>query len=96
MPDEWEPGIEDNVQDIRLGNLLGGYDFKTHSHVNDSESLVVERVRASDFGDLDINLSGGYRLILFPDGSTGEAWRLFEPGKDVPHFVIEGNERHFE
>jgi hypothetical protein len=96
MPDEWEPSIYDNVQDAQISDLLGGYDTKTHSHVNVSESLVVERVRASDMGDLDIDLSGGYRLVLFPDGSICEAWRLFEPGKDVPHFVIGGNESHFE
>lgn len=96
MPDEWEPSIDDNIQDVRISNLFGGYDAKTHSHVNGSDSLVVERVRASNIGDLDINLSDGYRLILFPGGSTGEAWRLFEPGNDVPHFVIEGSGSHFE
>jgi hypothetical protein len=96
MPDEWEPGLDDNVQDVRIGNLLGGYDVKTHSHVNGSESLVVERVRASDLGDLAIDLSGGYHLTLFPEGSTSEAWRLFEPGEDAPHFVIDGNGSHIE
>jgi hypothetical protein len=96
MPDEWEPGLDDNVQDVRIGNLLGGYDLKTDSHVNGSESLVVERVRASELGDLDIDLSGGYHLTLFPEGSAGEAWRLFEPGEDAPHFVMEGNGSHFE
>ncbi len=95
MPDEWEPGIDDNIQDVRLSNLFGGYDNKTHSHVNSGESLVVESVRASDVGDLDIKLSGGYRLVLFPFGSTGEAWRLINPGKDMSHFVIEGTRSYF-
>ena len=95
MPDEWEPSIDDNIQDIQIGYLLGSYNTETHSHVNSSALLVVERVRASDIGDLDINLSGGYRLILFPSGRIGEAWRLFEPGKDTPHFVIEGSGSYF-
>ncbi len=92
MPDEWEPSIDDNIQDMRLRNLFGGYDAKTHSHVNITEWLVVEYVEASGVGDLDISLSGGYRLVVFPGGSTGEAWRIFEPDNEAPHFVVEGNE----
>jgi hypothetical protein len=95
MTDEWEPGIEDNIQDVRIGSLFGSYDAKTHAHVNSSAGLVVESVHASDIGDLNIRLSGGYRLILFPDGSIGEAWRIFEPGKGVPHFVLEDGRGYF-
>ncbi|HUS15657.1 MAG TPA: hypothetical protein VM536_11650, partial [Chloroflexia bacterium] len=62
MPDSWEPGIADNVQDVRLGQLLGGFDAGTHSHVNTGSRLVVEQVQASALGNLDIGLSGGYRL----------------------------------
>jgi hypothetical protein len=92
MPDEWEPSTDDNLQDLRLGELLGSYDAKTRSHVNITKRLVVERVQASNVGDLDITLSGGYRLLVFPAGSKGESWRIFEPDKDSPHFVVEGNE----
>src|SRR5688572_17929415 len=42
MPDDWEPSIDDNLQDIQLSNLFGGYDAKTRSHINMSELLVVE------------------------------------------------------
>jgi hypothetical protein len=90
MPDEWEPSIDDNLQDMRIRSLFGDYDPKT-GHVNTGELLVVERVRASDIGDLDISLSGGYRLVVFPSGSTGEAWRILGPRKDVAHFVVEGS-----
>ncbi|MEO6457664.1 MAG: hypothetical protein ABIO92_05250 [Chloroflexia bacterium] len=92
MPNEWEPSLDDNLQDLQLSNLLGSYDAKTLSHVNSGEWLMVEQVKASAVGDLDIILSGGYHLILFPGGSTGEAWRIFEPDNDSPHFVVEGNE----
>ena len=95
MTDEWEPGTDDNIQDVRISNLFGGYDAKTHSHLNSSEWLVVERVQASDIGDLNVSLSGGYRLVLFPGGSIGEAWRIFEPGRGVPHFVIEDGRGYF-
>lgn len=92
MPDEWEPSIVDNVQDVQLSKLLGGYDPQTRSHLNTGDMLVVEQVRASEVGDLEIRLSSGYHLVLFPEGSGGEAWRLFEPGKDTPHFVVEGKQ----
>src|SRR5206468_3725261 len=58
MPDEWEPGIGDNIQDVRLGDLLKGYDPNTRSHVNLTEWLVVERVQTSAVGDATIELSG--------------------------------------
>lgn len=95
MPDEWEPSIDDNIQDMRLRNLFGGYDTETGSHVNSTEWLVVEHVQTSNVGDLEIRLSGGYRLVVFPGGSTGEEWRIFEPDKDSPHFVVEGNGVYF-
>jgi hypothetical protein len=90
MPDDWEPGISDNLQDRRLGELFQGYDAQTESHVNATEWLVVERVQASAVGDATIYLSGGYRLMLFPSGSTGEEWRIFRPRTNDPHFVVAG------
>jgi hypothetical protein len=36
-------------------------------------------------------LEGGFSLEVFPSNSlNGEQWRLFEPGKDLPHFVVTG------
>jgi hypothetical protein len=90
MPDKWEPGVDDNIQDMRIGNLLGGFDARTRSHINNTDRLVVEGVQSSHLGDLKIDLTGGYHLILFPGGSIGEAWRLFEPGRDADHLVVEG------
>lgn len=90
MPDDWEPTIFDNLQDRKLGELFQGYDEQTISHVNATEWQVVERVQASAVGDSTIYLSGGYRLMLFPSGSIGEAWRIFRPRTDDPHFVVDG------
>ncbi len=92
MPDEWEPGIADNLQDIRLGVLLGGYDSDTRSHINATDILKVERVQGSDLGDVMIELSGGYRLTLFPAGTVGVEWRIFRPGDIDSHFVVEGEQ----
>ena len=58
------------------------------AHVNHTDLLVVEKVWASDFGDAILSLSGGYRLVIFPSGSCGEAWRIFRPGAH-PHFVVD-------
>jgi hypothetical protein len=80
----------ENLQDRQLGTLLGGYDPATRSFVNQTEHLVVEGVQADNCGGATIQLSGGYRLVLFPAGARGEDWRLFRPGTDEPHFVIAG------
>ena len=92
MLDEWEPGIDDNIQDVRLAALLQSYNADTRSHVNTTDILIVERVNASTLGDATIDLSGGYRLTLFPAGTASKAWRIFRPGDDDSHFVVEGEQ----
>jgi hypothetical protein len=58
------------------------------------EGLVVKAVRATAACGAEIDLSGGYRLTLFPAGSTGEDWRLLNPtDEDAPHFVVVGGGR---
>ena len=57
---------------------------------NDSHALVVEDVQADSYGGGVISLSGGYRLVLFPDGSRREDSRIFKSDSDEPHFVIAG------
>ena len=88
--DTWNYDDDDNLQDHRIGELLGDYDPRTRSFVNKTMSLVVEAIDADDFGGAAISLSGGYRLILFPSGSVGEDWRVFQPSSDQEHFVIVG------
>lgn len=86
----WDYEENENLQDRRIGRLLGGYDSKTQSFMNDTECLIVEKVRADDFGGATISLSGGYRLVVFPAGSVGEDWRLLQPSSDLRHFVVSG------
>jgi len=100
--DLWEPSsncpeIEDwtyehgNLQDERLAALLGDRDPETKSIMNTSGMLVVEAASGTVAGGVCLELSGGYRLAAFPDGSSGEMWRLL--GHQVTeHLVVVGGE----
>lgn len=79
-----------NLQEMRLAELLEGYDDATKSHVNATAGLVVTSVTADRYCSLDIMFSGGIHLQLFPDGSAEEDWRFFATEDDSPHLVIEG------
>lgn len=91
-------GEELNLEDRKLGNLqrkrllelLGNYDDETRSHINKSLALNVTGVRADRFGGLDLTLSGGVSLQVFPNGSLSEDWRFFAPGTEDPHLVLRG------
>ena len=41
-------------------------------------------------GEFELELSGGFRLQVFPDGSREEDWRFFAPGSEEGHVVIAG------
>jgi len=88
--ESWDYETGENLQDKRIGTLLGGYDPQTRSFVNTTSHLVVTDVETDCFGGAAITLSGGFRLVLFPAGTQGEDWRLFRPGIDEPHFVVRG------
>jgi hypothetical protein len=101
--DYCEPAVEGeevNLDDHRSGNLqrkrlrevFGAYDAKTRSLINETNVLIVTSVHSDRFGGLDLELSGGFRLQVFPNGSHGEDWRFFSPGNDEDHFVIEGGQ----
>lgn len=52
---------------------------------------VVESVSASVSGGASITLSHGLIIVIEPAGVAAEEdWRLFAPGTDEDHFVIEG------
>jgi hypothetical protein len=100
--DLWEPSsncaqVDDwtyelgNLQDERLAALLGGRDPDTKSILNTSGTLVVEAASGTELGGVLLELSGGYRLVVFPDGSAGESWRLL--GHDLAeHLVVVGGQ----
>jgi hypothetical protein len=50
---------------------------------------LVEEVVTDAYGGAVLSLAGGYSIALFP-ASQDEAWRLFRPGSDEPHFVVSG------
>lgn len=79
-----------NLQLVRIEALLKGFDDATKSCVNATGQLVVTAATSDEYGGIDLTLSGGYRLQIFPDGSSGEDWRFIEPGGD--HVVIEGGQ----
>ena len=100
--DLWEPSsdceeTEDwtyelgNLQDERLASLLGGRDPDTRSPMNTRGILAVETATGTSACGVCLELSGSYRLVVFPDGSSGEAWRLL--GHQVSeHLVVVGGE----
>jgi hypothetical protein len=53
--------------------------------------FTVSRVEVGTVGSLHIILSDDLSLDLFPhDSLNAEHWRLFEPDKEGPHFVLTG------
>ncbi len=90
--ESWNYENDENLQDWKIGNLLAGWDAATKSYINSRNDLIVESVQADMFGGATIILSGGYKIVLFPDGSREEDWRIFRPRIDEPHFVICGGE----
>jgi hypothetical protein len=88
--DNWNYEKDGNLQDNRLGSVLGGYDPDTRSLMNNSNLLVVENIYTDNYAGVTLILSGGYRLVIFPAGSRGEDWRLLGPANKGHHFVISG------
>lgn len=58
---------------------------------NAARELVVDRVEVYEAGGLHIVFREGASLDVLPcDSVSDEHWRLFEPDKDAPHFVVTG------
>jgi hypothetical protein len=86
---DWEKG--GSLQDEALRDLLGGYDPDTGQIVNSTNLLTVDTVQTDVSGGFCLSLSGGYRFLVFVNGTQREAWRLFKPSKDG----AESHEKHF-
>jgi hypothetical protein len=87
--DTWDYDTDANLQDAKLAEVLQGYDPSTRSIVNHTSIFFVESGQADVSGGMVLSLTGGYRLVIFPAGSRGEHWRLFQPDSAQPHLVYE-------
>ena len=90
--DVWDYEEDENLQDYQMGKLLGEYDSETRSFMNRTERFVVKDIVADEFGGMAITLFGNDRITLFPSGSQGEDWRLFQPANLSSHLVICGGQ----
>ena len=79
--------ISGNLQLQHLQQVFGSYDEKTRSLINETEPRTVISVHSDQLGGIDLELTGGFRLQVFPDRSRGESWRFFAPANDEAHFV---------
>ena len=76
---DWQ---KENRRDERLTALLT---------TGAEKPLLVEGVSADEAGGFILDMSGGFRLEVFPaDSSPDEYWRLFRPGELGSHFVVTG------
>jgi len=89
--DAWDPDTDGNVQDVKMGTVAPSIDAAGQIRC-ESDLLYVAAVATSVVGDCVITFADGARLVVFPSGSVGEMWRLFEPGVDTSHFVMLANE----
>jgi hypothetical protein len=97
LDENWEPGtVTGHLQNQILAQLLGGYDQQTRSYISTEERLNVTSVRADGFGGFELELSGGYRIVVFPAGSRGEYWRLLSPGVSTAHVVVGNRSVRYE
>jgi hypothetical protein len=83
--DEWDYERDGNVQDRRIEQFM-----------TNNDNLLVESITIQSNSSFTIAFNSGYRLVVFPSGSTGEDWRFFRPNSDESHLVVSGGaiERH--
>jgi hypothetical protein len=89
VPDEDKPpGYGMNLETQVWREILCDPELRGRQPVrNLSSALEVTSVETTAYGDIAIAMTGGYRLRVFPSGSTGEDWRLFEQGDLKSHIV---------
>ena len=95
--DHRRPATEDTPEeDFDAGRI--GSEFIDLRHIKLRKQLEeqphsVIRIAADESGGLELSLSRGLTLEIFPDASMGESdevefWRFFQPGLDYSHFVV--------
>jgi hypothetical protein len=88
--DDWDAANGGSLQEAVLRELMGDQTGLSRSIVNRTDRLVVTQVSADTFGGFSLDLTEGVRLSVFPSGSRGEQWRVFQPDTASEHFVVGG------
>jgi hypothetical protein len=86
--DSWDPANGGSLQEAVLRELMGDQSRLSRSILNRTDKLVVTHVSADAFGGFLLDLTVDLRLAVFPGGSLGEQWRIFQPDRDSGHFVV--------
>jgi len=87
--DSWEPGKGGSLQEDRLRRLFECPLQESRTIINKTDRFFVVGAAADSLVDCQVHLSHGLILGLYPCGSAGEAWRLIQPTRGEPHFVVE-------
>ena len=92
-PPNWTYDDGRSLQDRQFARLFAR-DERTRSWINESDRFVVTAAHQTKRGDVRLELANEHAILLFPDGSNREAWRLFAPGDDH-HLVFPAVETDF-
>ena len=85
-----------HLQNQILKEVLQGYDAATRSDMNTTDKFSVTSVAGDSFGGAQIEMTGYYRISIFPCASREEEWRFLEPSSGKQHSVIEAGSSHVE
>ncbi|MFJ7730129.1 hypothetical protein ACIQXV_29105 [Neobacillus sp. NPDC097160] len=89
---QWDEKNEDFDWDIQGNNR---FDERINTFIGDNGQLKVLQIDSDEVGGLNVTLSGGYKLEVFPDSSEddeqSEHWRFFNRKENNPHFIVTGN-----
>ncbi len=92
-PPNWSYDDGLSLQDKKFSELFVR-DESTRSWVNESDGFGLGAARQTKRGDVTLSLINGYEILIFPAGSSSEAWRLFAPGSGR-HLVFPSSERDY-
>ncbi len=89
---QWDEKNEDFDWDIHGNNR---FDERIKTFIKDNRQIKVLQIDSDEVGGLNVFLSGGYKLEVFPDSSEEdeqcEYWRCFNRKENSYHFVVTGN-----
>ena len=87
-PEGWHWDNGPNLREHLLGQLFP-LSASGRRNENFSDEFVVRELEATASGDLTLRFAGPYELRVLPQSTRQEAWRVFRPGEETPHFVFE-------